>query len=59
MKTYLNRYPTVEEVRALENAAHRARSREILRLIRSGLQKLKALAEVFAAPHGGEGIGHA
>ena len=60
MKDYLNRYPTVENLRALELAAHRARSRELLRLIRTGASGVKALAErLVAAAHVGGRIGHA
>ena len=59
MKNHLVHYPTLDELRALELAAHRARSREILRLIRAGALKLKSLAEHLTVVHGGEGIGHA
>ncbi len=59
MKNTLLHYPTVDELRALELAARRARAREILRLLRLGAGKLKALAEHFTAIHGGERIGHA
>jgi len=60
MKTYLNSYPTVEELRALELAAHRARSREMLRLIRTGATGARALIErLAAAAHVGGRIGHA
>lgn len=47
-------------MRALELAAHRARSRELLRLIRAGVAGAKALFErLAAAVHIGERIGHA
>ena len=59
MKNHLLHYPTPDELRALELAAHRARSREILRLLGAGAQKLKSLADHLTAAHGGEGIGHA
>jgi hypothetical protein len=50
----------VKEVRALEAAAHRARARELVRLIRTGAASLKALAERFSvAVHGRGRIGHA
>jgi hypothetical protein len=59
MKTALNRYPTVEELRALELAARRARARELARLLRSGAKKMAALAEhLFTLPGGGR-MGHA
>jgi hypothetical protein len=59
MKTALNRYPTVQELRALEAAAHSARAREIARLVRAGAARLKGLAEhLFTLPGGGR-IGHA
>jgi len=60
MKNHLYHYPTAEEMRALELAAHRARSRELLRLIRSGTAGVKALVERLAeVAHGGGRIGHA
>jgi hypothetical protein len=59
MKNHLLHYPTSDELRALEMAAHRARSREILRLLRAGAMKLKTLAEHLTVVHGGERIGHA
>jgi hypothetical protein len=60
MKNHLYHYPTVEEMRALELAAHRARSRELLRLIRSGMAGAKGLVERLAeVAHGGGRIGHA
>ena len=60
MKNHLYRYPSAEELRALELAAHRARSREILRLIRAGAAGLKALLERLASNlHAGGRIGHA
>jgi hypothetical protein len=59
MKTTLNRYPTVEEIRALEFAAHRARAHEIARLVRAGLAGLKGLTEHFFTLPGGGRIGHA
>lgn len=47
-------------MRALELAAHRARSLELLRLIRAGTAGVKALlARLAAAAHVGERIGHA
>ena len=59
MKNHLLHYPSPDELRALEMAAHRARSRELLRLLRAGAVKLKALAEHLTVVHGGERIGHA
>jgi hypothetical protein len=60
MKTYLNSTPTVADMRALELAAHRARSRELARLIRTGATGVKALIERLAsAAHVGGRIGHA
>ncbi|HUL93154.1 MAG TPA: hypothetical protein VLV56_12455 [Burkholderiales bacterium] len=60
MENHLYHYPTVEELRALELAAHRARSREILRLFRTGATGLAAILERLAhAAHGGGRIGHA
>jgi hypothetical protein len=60
MKNHLYHYPTVGEMRALEVAAHRARSREILRLIRTAAAGLKGLSERFSiAVHSGGRIGHA
>jgi hypothetical protein len=60
MKNRFEHFPTVEEMRALELAAHRARSREMLRLIRTGASGIKALGERLAAVvHVGERIGHA
>jgi hypothetical protein len=59
MKNTLYRYPTVQELRALEVSAHRARAREVARLLRSGVQALKSLAGHLTVVHGGERIGHA
>jgi len=60
MKNRFEHYPTVEEMRALELAAHRARSRELLRLIRTGAAGVRALIERLAsAAHVGGRIGHA
>jgi hypothetical protein len=59
MKTALYHYPTVEELRALEVAARRARAREVARLFRAGAAGLKALAEGLAALPGAGRIGHA
>ena len=60
MKNDLYHYPTMDELRALETAAHRARSREIKRLIRTGSAGLKGLIEHLAqAVHGGGKVGHA
>jgi hypothetical protein len=41
MKAY--RYPTIEEVRAIENAARRARREEIRRLIGAGIAFVRKL----------------
>jgi hypothetical protein len=59
MKTSLDRYPTVQELRALEVDAHRERAREVARLLRAGAAGLKALVERFASLHGAGRIGHA
>jgi hypothetical protein len=60
MKNRLYHYPTADELRALELAAHRARSREMLRLIRTGTAGLKAFVERLATvAHGGGKVGHA
>ena len=60
MENRLYHYPTAEELRALELAANRARSREIARLIRTGAAGLKGLLERLAhVAHGGGRIGHA
>ena len=60
MKNALYHYSTAEELRALELAAHRARSREIARLIRTGSAGLKGLIERLAhAAIGGGKVGHA
>ncbi|HTQ73591.1 MAG TPA: hypothetical protein VMI74_04840 [Burkholderiales bacterium] len=60
MKNLLYHYPTMEELRALELAAHRARAREITRLIRTGSAGIKGLFDrlAHAAPGGGK-VGHA
>jgi hypothetical protein len=58
MKNRIHRHLSVEELHALELAAHRARSFEFLRLISA--PGLKALIErVTAAAHGGGKVGHA
>ena len=59
MKTTLYRYPTSEELRALEFAARRARAREVARLFRAGAAGLKGLFERIAAHPGAGRIGHA
>jgi ABC-type cobalamin transport system ATPase subunit len=60
MKNDLLNYPSPDELRALESAAQRARSREILRLIRSGTAGAKALLERLAGfVQVGGRIGHA
>jgi len=60
MKNRLDHYPTANELRALELAAHRARSQELLRLIRSATAGLKAfVGRLTPVAHGEEGVGHA
>lgn len=59
MKTVIYRYPTPEELHALESAAHRARAQEVARLLRAGAHKLAALAEHLVTLPGGGKIGHA
>jgi hypothetical protein len=50
----------MDELRELETAAHRARSGELKRLIRTGATGLKGLIQHLAhAVHGGGRIGHA
>jgi hypothetical protein len=57
MKNRFDHHLATEELRALERAAHRARSLELLRLIRSGASGLKSV--LAAAAHGGGKVGHA
>jgi len=53
-------YLTADELHALETAAHRARSLELLRLIRTGAAGAQALVSRLAtAAHIGGRIGHA
>jgi len=53
-------YPKADELHALERAAHRARSLELLRLIRTGAAGAQALvSRLAAAAHVGGRIGHA
>ena len=60
MKNHLYHYPTADELRALELAAHRARSQEIKRLIRTGAAGVKGFLERLAhVAHGGGKVGHA
>jgi hypothetical protein len=60
MKNALYRYPTADELRALELAAHRARARELERLIRAGAAGVQAfLGRLASAVHVGGRIGHA
>jgi len=60
MKNRSYHYPTMDELHALELAAHRARSREIKRLIRTGSAGVKGLIERLThAAHGGGKVGHA
>jgi hypothetical protein len=59
MKNRLD-HDALEDLRALELAARRARAVELARLFRSGAAALKALAErLLAATHGGGRVGHA
>jgi hypothetical protein len=58
MKTRLD-FPTFEEMRALEIAAHCARAREIARLVRAGVRRLKSLVSHVAAAPAGKGVSHA
>ena len=59
MKNRLDHH-AVEDLRALELAAHRARSVELVRLFRSGAAALKVLTgRLLAATHGGGKVGHA
>lgn len=54
------RFPTGKELRALELAAQRSRSRELLRLIRTAAAGARALIErLVTAVHLGGRIGHA
>jgi hypothetical protein len=57
MKNRFDHHWATEELRALERAAHGARSLELLRLIRSGASGLKSI--LAAATHGGGKVGHA
>jgi len=60
MENRLYHYPTGDELRALELAAHRARSLEVLRLIRTAAAAVKAFVERLAVvAHSGGRIGHA
>jgi hypothetical protein len=60
MENRIEHFPTAAELRALKLAAHRARSLELLRLIRTGTAGVKALlARLAAAAHVGGRIGHA
>jgi len=60
MKNRFYRHPTVDELRALELAAHRARSREVARLIRAGSAGVKGMIDRLAhAAHAGGKVGHA
>jgi hypothetical protein len=59
MKNRLH-HPSIEELRALKVAAHRARSRELVRLIRTGAAGARTLIERLAiTAHVGGRIGHA
>ena len=48
-----------DEFNAIVLAAHRARSREMARMVRIGALKLKALAARLIMFHGGQGVEHA
>jgi hypothetical protein len=53
-------HPKADELRALELAAHRARSLELLRLIRTGAAGVQTLiSRLASAAHFGGRIGHA
>jgi hypothetical protein len=58
MKTFL-RFPTFEEMRALETAAQRARAREIAWLVRAGVRGVKSLLSRAVAVPAGKGVSHA
>ena len=53
------RYPTPDELYALELAARRARSKEMARLVRAGAHALRAGIARFVAVLGAKGVRHA
>jgi hypothetical protein len=59
MKKQLFHYPTPEEMRALNAAAHRARARHMKLLYLRGVRALKSLAARFAAVPVAKRVSHA
>ena len=53
------RYPTPDELYALERAARRARSEEMARLVRAGARALRAGIARIAAVLSARKVGHA
>ena len=54
-----NRYPTVEELYALEQNARRMRSAEMARLIRAGAKKVRSLFDRNVTVRNAKGFRHA
>jgi hypothetical protein len=59
MKEQLLRYPTPEEMGALNAAAHRARARHMKLLFRRSVRALRSLAAHFAAMPVAKRVSHA
>ena len=59
MKDDRFRYPTFDEMRALEVAARRARALEMARLLRVAGRALKSLAARLVAASQGKRVSHA
>jgi hypothetical protein len=59
MKNETIRYPSPEEMNELIRAAHRARSREMGRLVRTGLRRLKLIVVRLGAEPAGKRVSHA
>ena len=59
MKNHLHSHLAVEDLRALELAAHRARSFEFLRLLSAGAGLMALIERLLSGTHGGGKVGHA
>jgi len=54
-----NRYPTAQELYALEHEARRLRAEEMARLVRAGAKALRAFFARFVTVRNAKGLRHA
>jgi hypothetical protein len=58
-KNYAAQFPSIDEMNAIEVAAHRARARQMKRMFLAGVRALKSLAVRLAAVSAGKRVSHA